>query len=222
MISSVVPEFIGGGVEKCKGNCASFWLLDSVLASSTHPVVFEVRTWLCGQLLFSSPRNLWYWSQPGGISDSISFYYYFSFPARQFPPVSKMPFFCGCDPGAPLPVSTKPASCSGAHQIPNRLLSCPEMGCHLLPDWDVQIQLGAFSELPVLWSYWQWCLRVAHCLLLLKLVPKAAACLGCSGCGADSCPQSWLWGMNPAVQCLIKMPGWGWPTAFNNNIIYWQ
>lgn len=43
MISSVVPEFIGGSVEKCKGNCASFWLLDFVLAPSTHPLVFLVR-----------------------------------------------------------------------------------------------------------------------------------------------------------------------------------
>lgn len=41
MISSVVPEFVGGGVRKSRGNSASFWLLDSLLASSTHPVVFD-------------------------------------------------------------------------------------------------------------------------------------------------------------------------------------
>lgn len=58
MISSVVPEFIGGSVEKRKGSRASFWLLDLVLASSTHPVVFEVKVWVCGHLLFSSPRTL--------------------------------------------------------------------------------------------------------------------------------------------------------------------
>lgn len=35
----------------------------------------------------------------------------------------KMPFFCGCDPGAPLLVSTKAATCSGACQIPQQLVN---------------------------------------------------------------------------------------------------
>lgn len=181
MISSVVPEFVGGGVRKSRGNSASFWLLDSLLAFSTHPVVFDVMAWVCGQLLFSSLRNLWYWSPSGGTSDFISFYCYFSFSARQLPPLSKMPS-SGCDPGPPLPVTTTPASCSGACQIPNRLSACSEMGCHLLLDVEVLIQLGAFSELPVLWSYRQQRLRVTQRLLLLKLVPRAVAALW------------WLWG----------------------------
>lgn len=52
---------------------------------------------------------------------------------------------------------------------------------------------------------------------LAETVPAAAARLGCSGCGTDSYPQSWVWEVNPAVRCLVKMPGYGYLTVFDNS-----
>lgn len=186
MTSSVVPEFIGGGAEKCKGNCASFWLLDFVLVSSTHPVVFEFRVWLCGQLLFSSPSNLWYWNSSGGTSDFITFYYYFSFSPRQLPPVSKMPFFCGCDPGAPfIACLNKTSQLLWGTPNPQQVVNLSWDGVSS-PAGLRCSNLKAFSELPVLWSYWQRCCESSLPAL------------------AETCPSS---------SCLLWLWGWQLPTA---------
>lgn len=113
--SNVVPEFTGGGVEKWKGNHASFWPLNFVLASS--PLQWYLwegpgyRDPLCPLLPEICDTEL---SQEGLLILFFYYYFFFFFPARQLRPVSKMPFACGHDLVAPLPVSAKPASCSGA------------------------------------------------------------------------------------------------------------
>lgn len=162
MISSVAPEVIGGGVEKCKGNlaCILLTVLDSVLTSSIHPVVFEgLHVWTAF-VLFS--HKLWYWSPSGRTSDFIYVSYYFPFSERQLPPLSKKSLSSvDVTQGHHCLSQRKQPAALGHAKSPNSLLTCHEMGCHLLLDWDVQIQLELFLELPVLWSYWQQCLLTA-------------------------------------------------------------
>lgn len=140
--SDVVLEFTGIGVEKWKGTHASLQPFNFVFLLTP----FQLYLWEgsgCGHLLCPEICNT-------EISQDRLLIFFLFFPARQLPPFSKMLFTCGHDQAAPLPVATKPAGCSGVCCIPNRLLTCHETGCHCLPDQNVQIQLGAFSKLPVL------------------------------------------------------------------------
>lgn len=160
MISSVAPEVIEGGVEKCKGNLASFWCCSTVLTSSTHPVVFEgLHVWTAFVLfshklviLKSFRKDFW-------------FYFcllYFPFSDKQLPPLSKKCLSSvDVTQGHRCLSQRKQPPALGHAKSPNSLLTCHEMGYHLLLDWDVQIRLHLFLELPVLWSYWQQCLLTA-------------------------------------------------------------
>lgn len=213
MISSVAPEVIEGGVEKCKGNLASFWRCSTVLTSSTHPVVFEgLHVWTAFVLfshklviLKSFRKDFW-------------FYFcllYFPFSDRQLPPLSKkMPFFCGCDPGAPLLVSTKAATCSGACQIPQQLVNL---------SWDgVSSPAGLRCSNPASSFFGITCFVViltavpAHRLLLPKLVPTAAAYFVVAvGLTAAHSPGFGVWiqlcGVWLKCLCVVDL------TVFDNN-----
>lgn len=201
MISSVVPEFIEG-VEKHEGSHASFWLLDPILASSTHPVYLRLGPGYVETCDTEVHQE--------GLLVFFSFLLFFF--SKAIASCFKNAFLLWMWPRGTITCLQETSQLLWGMPNPQQVVNL---------SWDgVSSPAGLQCSNPA-WSFF----RITFFVVILTAVAASSSlpalaetypnssCSLCGGCGADSCPQSWLWGMNPAVWCLIKMPGCGWPNS---------